>query len=312
MTALSVIVCTHNPHATRWERTLAGLAAQTLPRGQWNLIVIDNASAPEVDAAEVLRRVPNAKVVREPKPGLSHARVAGLGATDAPLLVFADDDNVLAPDYLAACQRRFSDDLRLGLAGGRIAPEFEREPEAWHREFLPLLALRDFGDQDVVARTLRPEGSAHNQYPAFGPAGAGMAARREAMEAWLKTGHPFLTGRQGKKLGSGEDNDIVLCAMKAGWAVGYFPELTLVHLIPAGRLAPDYLARLNYGIQESWLRVLALHDASPWGPLTHRGAALRKARAWIVRKAWQRPVGYIRWRGACGHFDGRVPSAHHS
>jgi hypothetical protein len=94
--------------------------------------------------------------------------------------------------------------------------------------------------------------------------------------------------------------------LKAGWQVAYFPTLSLTHLIPAGRLEPDYLARLNRGIQESWMQVLTRHDANPWPPLTRMGCTLRQLRAWFTHRAWRSPAAHIRWRGACGHFAGRV------
>ena len=71
-------------------------------------------------------------------------------------------------------------------------------------------------------------------------------------------------------------------------------------------VAPGYLARLNRGIQKSWVQVLAQHDASPWPPLTASGAALRKFRAWFTHRAWSSPAAHIRWQGACGHFAGRI------
>src|SRR5262249_20340336 len=145
-------------------------------------------------------------------------------------------------------------------------PEFETEPPAWTREFLPLLALRDPGDTPAIATTLRPDGAMTNTYPAAAaPIGAGMALRRTAAHAWFDDPHAAeLTDRRGGALTSGGDNDIVLTLLAHGWHVGYFPELALTHLIPASRLAPDYLARLNRGIQQSWMRVLARHHASPW------------------------------------------------
>jgi hypothetical protein len=96
--------------------------------------------------------------------------------------------------------------------------------------------------------------------------------------------------------------------MRAGWEVGYFPELSLTHLIPAGRLEPTYLSRLNRGIQKSWMQVLTRHEANPWPPLTPVGAALRKLKVWFSSRAWSSPAARIRWQGACGHFDGRVPT----
>jgi hypothetical protein len=134
-----------------------------------------------------------------------------------------------------------------------------------------------------------------------------MALRRAAARAWLDHADPSaLTDRRGRELSSGGDNDIVIHALRAGWRVGYFPDLELAHLIPSGRLDPDYLARLNRGIQRSWLQLLLRHGLSPWPPVSRRSVPLRGAKAWFTHRAWSSPAARIRWQGACGHFEGRA------
>jgi hypothetical protein len=219
-----------------------------------------------------------------------------------------DDDNVLAPDYLAHVVRLFAKHPRLGAIGGKSLPDFEVEPSEWLREFLPLLALRDLGDRPCIADGLRSPGAPRNRYPAeAAPIGAGMAIRREVAAQWLAGGSDsILCDRKGKELTSGGDNDIVFTVLKHGWAVGYFPELVLTHLIPASRLEPDYLARLNHGIQKSWVQVLAKYDASPWPPIAEWTLPFRRAKAWALYRAWSSDAAHIRWHGACGHFEGRT------
>ena len=97
-----------------------------------------------------------------------------------------------------------------------------------------------------------------------------------------------------------------MSALKSGWDTGYFPQLKLTHLIPASRLEPAYLGRLNRGIQKSWMQMLSLHGANPWPTLSAAGAALRQAKAWFTYQAWSSPAASIRWQGACGHFEGRI------
>ncbi len=307
---LSVVIPTHNPHPGRLQRTLSGLRAQTLPAGCWETVLVNNASRDFPDAAFFAGCTPEVfSIVDEPDLGLTAARQRGFNAARGEVVVLVDDDNVLAPDYLAEVLAIFARQPRVGLAGGKSLPEFEREPAEWAREFLPLLALRDLGPRESVSAGLRAPGETRNEYPAFAPIGAGMALRRVACDAWLdsrRATRAALSDRRGSELTSSGDNDIVLCAMRAGWEVGYFPSLSLTHLIPAGRLEAKYLARLNRGIQKSWMQVLALHDASPWAPLTATGAGLRKLRAWFVHRAWSSPAAYVRWQGACGHFDGRA------
>jgi hypothetical protein len=57
---LSVVLCTWNPRGDIVARVLAALAEQTLPADAWELIVVDNASNPPVDA-----RLPAASGPRE-------------------------------------------------------------------------------------------------------------------------------------------------------------------------------------------------------------------------------------------------------
>jgi hypothetical protein len=169
--------------------------------------------------------------------------------------------------------------------------------------------LRDLGGTSIISNGLRPRGTKHNEYPLFAPLGAGMALRRAAWTAWIElclTRQTSPNDRHGSELTSSGDNDIILALMRTGWEVGYFPELSLTHLIPPTRLEADYLARLNRGIQKSWQQVLAMHDASPWPPLSRLGAALRKIKAWFSCKPWLSPAARVRWQGTCGHFDGRT------
>jgi glycosyltransferase involved in cell wall biosynthesis len=307
---LSVILPTHNPDPERLRRTLAGLRVQTVPAHRWETLLVNNASTRFPAGAFFADCAPdNLTFLDEPALGLTAARLRGLTAARGGLAVLVDDDNVLDPDYLAQVLAIFAAHPRLGSAGGKSVPEFATTPPEWTREFFPLLALRDLGATEQIVAALRPPGAARNEYPTCAPLGAGMALRRASWQAWLVARHSSnaaLSDRRGDALSSGGDNDIVLCALQAGWATGYFPQLRLTHLIPAARLEAGYLARLNRGIQESWMQVLSLNQANPWPPLTRRSATLRKIKGWFTSRAWSSPAARIRWQGACGHFDGRV------
>jgi glycosyltransferase involved in cell wall biosynthesis len=294
----------------RFCATLRGLQAQTLPSEQWELLVVDNASTAFPSIGEFSSVKPgNLRVIREPRLGLTAARRCGLHAIGTEYAVFVDDDNVLAPDYLENTLAIFAAQPGIGLAGGRSIPRFAIAPAAWTHEFFPLLALRDLGPSEIVSSGLHQGSERRSKYPACAPIGAGMALRRAAWQAWLDARDDapnIFSDRRGGALTSSGDNDIVLCAMRAGWEVGYFPQLMLTHLIPAGRLSVDYLSRLNRGIQTSWIQVLAAHDACQWPPLTDAGAALRKCKAWFAYQPWRSPAARVRFAGVCGHFEGRI------
>lgn len=303
---ISVIVPAHNPHRERLRRTLAGLKAQGFDADRWECILVDNASNPRIEATQWTDVAPRRFfVVHEPILGLSAARKAGIRAATANRLVLVDDDNVLAPDYLEQVDLLFDEHETLGAVGGRSLPQFESQPAAWVQEFLPLLALRDLGEQTLFARGLGSEANGRNRYPSCAPIGAGMALRRQAVEAWL-AGSGSLTDRRGADLTSAGDNEIVFSVLAEGWTVAYSPNLRLTHLIPVQRLQRSYLARLNRGIQKSWVEVLQRHDASPWPPLSPLGARIRMAKAWFGFAPWRTPAAHVRWQGALGHFEGRI------
>jgi len=308
---LSVIVPAHNPEPGRLARTLAGLRRQTLPANTWETLLIDNASTVPLAAEMWLGQGPeNLTVVRENRLGLTAARLRGFAAASGDLFILVDDDNVLAPDYLAAAAARFAVDPLLGAAGGRSAPEFAAEPPGWTREFDGLLAVRDLGAEPRWASWQDP---APREYPACAPIGAGMVLRRHAAETYARAverdPRRLAFDRTGTRLVSGGDNDLVLTVLEAGLAVAYFPELALTHLIPPGRTRPRYLGALNRAIARSWVGVLALHGIVIWPAVGRRSVPLRQARAWVRARAWTSPAAWVRWQGRCGTFEGQADLA---
>lgn len=306
---LSVVIPTHNPDRDRLSRTLNALQQQDLDREAWELTVVDNASrdrdwVPSFDFSWQ----PRSQLVREERLGLTWARLAGIASSRGQYLVFIDDDNVLALDYLRQAIAIFEQYPHVGAIGGKLLPEFEAEPAPWMRQFDHCLALRDLGDAiRIYPDTDAPD--ACKQHPSYLPVGAGMGVRRAAIAIYVQRlqqdGTASILDRTGKHLSSGGDCDINFSLMTAGWYLGYFPQLQLVHLIAAGRLTQDYLARLNYHSSRSWCQVLDRYDACPWPPLPRWTVPLRKIKSYFVQQAWRDPVAYIRWRGACGQLEGQ-------
>lgn len=305
---LSVVIPAHNPHPGRLTRTLEGLRSQTLAPAMWELIVIDNAStAPSAFAGLDLSWHPQARIVREASLGLTHARLRGFAESSGAIIVLVDDDNVLAPDYLAVVREAFHEDQKLGAVGGRSLPEFEVPPPDWLHEFTGLLALRDPGDQPL--RAVWDNGTPR-EYPKHAPIGAGMALRREGATAYAQSlsldSRRRRFDRAGTKLVSGGDNDLVMTILEAGLAVAYLPALRLTHLIPETRLQPAYVGALNRAIARSWVSVLALHGIHPWSAVPHATVPVRILRSWVRSRAWHGPSEWIRWQGYCGHFEGQA------
>lgn len=306
-TRISVIIPTHNPNQFRLEKTLHGLREQSLPLDFWELVVVDNATLNLQQVCSFdFSWHPHKKIIREERLGLTWARIAGVQASRGDYLVFVDDDNVLHPNYLENTIEIFQQYSQLGAIGGKSIPEFEVEPEPWVANFFKCLALRDLGEEVLVSSLVGA--SETKQYPEFAPIGAGMALRRQAVETYVNritaNSTSVVLDRTGKSLSSGGDNDIVLTILNAGWEMGYFPQLELKHLIPAGRLTKDYLARVNRASSHSWVQVLSLHGIQVWQKIPRWTVLPRKIKAFFVYQPWKDPAAYVRWQGACGLFEG--------
>jgi glycosyltransferase involved in cell wall biosynthesis len=301
---LSVVIPTHKPNKARLGRALAALDRQSLSPEKREIILIDNRSDPPLNRSNLsTNSTSTVRIVREEQLGLTPARIRGIREAKGDVIVFVDDDNLLADNYLSIVATRFADNRKLGAAGGKSLPEFETQPPAWTKEFWQMLALRDLGSESLCANSAAT-------YPACAPLGAGMAVRRDVALAWSTEieNDParMALDRSGRSLASGGDNDLVLTILKQGFEVEYTPDLVLTHLIPHGRTTPKYLARLNYASSRTWAHVLRIHQISPWHPLSRFGSIIRKVRSFFSMRAWKGAPEHIRWRGACGIFDGRV------
>lgn len=251
--AVSAIICTHSPRGDVLARTLDSLRRQTLPVESWELIVVDNAS-PDPVAESVIAWHPAGRVVSEPALGLTHARLRGISSACSGLLLFVDDDNVLAPDYLeraVAIHRRLP---MLGCFGaGIIEPEYEQEPAPELQPFMSMLALRSA----AVSRW------SNDPHDSCTPWGAGLAVTRQVAEAVAAaTRTQPLKGsldRKGDSLTSCGDDEFSWVACEMGLGRGVFTELRLEHLIPRGRVQKDYLLRLAEGLAFSRIVLWHLH-----------------------------------------------------
>ena len=222
-------------------RVLKALDEQTLAKDQWELLVIDNASAEALIGNYDLNWHPNGRHIREEELGLTPARLRGIREACADLLVFVDDDNVLVPDYLDQALKIANEKPWVGAFGGNIEPEFECEPEPGLGKLVNWVGVIQVKHEKWALGTA----SITWQYC---PIGAGMVIRRflALRYAELSESDPIRKklDRKGATLLCHGDTDMALCACDLGMAVGRFPYLQLIHLIPARRTKEKYIFRL--------------------------------------------------------------------
>ena len=245
MSKISIIIRTLNPHRPTLERVFEGLRRQTFPLAQTELLIVDNASEPPLDAATLgLGWHPDARVVREPTRGKIMAQRAGIRAAspDGDLMLLVDDDNVLREDYLATGARLAGEFAQLGAWGsGSIQLHFDQPPPAslgsltrvlttWKYPYAAWSSLRDLRAYSV-------------------PAGAGMFVRRAVANHWADTfdASPMrraLFLNEDPPILFSEDTDLALAAPDLDLGTGIFPSLHIDHLVRAEKVSEQRLLRL--------------------------------------------------------------------
>jgi glycosyltransferase involved in cell wall biosynthesis len=251
---ISIAICAHNPRPEYLSRVLRGLEAQTLARQRWELIIVDNASDEPLEGKHDLRWHPDARCVREEALGLTSARLHGIREARGELLIFVDDDNVLAPDYLASALEILHEYPWLGTFGAsRITPLYEESPRPELERYCCLAIRNEPRDRFTNLPTLES---------AAVPFGAGMCVRASVAREYVarKERGGKIFGRKGQDLTSSDDLEFSLVATDCGLGYGIFHRLSVTHLIPSGRVKLDYLLRLNEGMQYSNALLRRLHS----------------------------------------------------
>jgi glycosyltransferase involved in cell wall biosynthesis len=238
--SLSVVLCTHNPRPNYLRRVIDALGAQTLPLTEWEFLIIDNASDERLSESWDLSWHPAARHVREDNLGLTAARLRGIEEAAGDLLVFVDDDNLLAPDFLERARSISRQYPYLGVFGaGSLEPEFEVPPPA---ELLPRLHLLALGSVSSVLW------SNNAQDGACIPWGAGLCVTRQIADSYRRLVQKLAVNevidRRGEQLFCGGDDLFSWASAGAGDGFGLFPELRVTHLILARRLNQEYFIRL--------------------------------------------------------------------
>lgn len=251
---LSIVVPTYNPEERILSRIVTAIESLEIDNGsRVECVIVDNNSKRPVKELACVKafldRCTWAEVIQEPRQGLVFSRIAGIKATTAPAIVFFDDDNEPAPDYLSVARRCLKDWPSVAIWGpGRISVVF-LDP-------VPDRFRQSFGEAFNERRQQYPEyGCVPASWTHFYPAGMGQVIRREVAERYIEAVESGLltsTGRSHGSLASAEDMQLVWEAVKMGHAAGVHPQLQMTHLIPARRSNVSYVKRLTFGCASSY------------------------------------------------------------
>lgn len=225
----SVVVPTNFARPAELRRCLKTLAELDHP--DYEVIVVDNRPA-DAPAAEL----EGARVVREPRPGISAARNRGIAVATGEIIAFTDDDVQVHPGWLSALGHRFARQPHVSVVTGLVIPLeletqaqifFEQSGSGQDRGYAPLTFERAGRflvrrrDQQAVAdevRSLYLTGE-------FG-FGANMAFRTAVLQA--SGGFDEALG-VGTPTRGGEDLAMFVELLAAGHQIGYEPAAIIEH-----------------------------------------------------------------------------------
>lgn len=277
---LSVILCTHNPHRGRLDRTLEGLKKQTLPRAEWEFILVDNASAPPLQGAVDLSWHPLGQIIVEPETGLTRARLRGMSVAKGDIFLFVDDDMVAEPDYLASASDIYDKHPFIGMLGGFGTAEYEVPLPIWLEDFRGFY-LDHAGNDD---RRMGFQYAMTRQYGPWIPVGAGMSIRSNIAAVYRarveKDDFSKDLGRKGNSLSGSEDTDMAYTTVELGYACACSDRLKFLHIVPRHRLEFDYMVRLLYTSQYCAARLLIHRGWKKQVPLNPRTPLFYARHVW--------------------------------
>ena len=283
--AVSVIFSSYNG-AGRLRRTLDSLLGQTLPPERWELIAVDNNSTDDTFAIlESYRGRLPITPIRHLVPGKSGALNRALELARGDVVVFTDDDVEADPNWLEAINAAAAANPEFGIFGGRIVPDWEREPEGQpFLDWIPMGSTFAVGDEAASGPC--------DPTKVWGP---NTAIRRQ----YLGEGGRYredIGPLPGGLFAMGEDSEIVLRLARRGVKTYRCAEAVVRHFVPASSMTEAGVQkraeRLGYGMPA------VFPDEVPPGPRI-AGVPLgtwAESAAWAVRSAVLYPLPSNRLR----------------
>jgi glycosyltransferase involved in cell wall biosynthesis len=218
MVDVSVIICTRN-RSNDLQRCLHSLFQQScLPA---EVIVVDNAPSDD-STRRVVQQFQEVIYHKEPRPGLSIARNAGLRIASFPIIAFTDDDVMLHPLWLGYVMESFTASHVGAMTGLVLASSLNTDSQqlfekqwSFNGGYCDKLFDSDYFNKNLVT----------------GPrvwdigAGANMAFHRSALDA---------AGYFDERLGAGaagcsEDSEMWYRILAKGFAIHYNPRAAVFH-----------------------------------------------------------------------------------
>jgi glucosyl-dolichyl phosphate glucuronosyltransferase len=222
---VSVVVATWNRSAAV-RTALDSLTALDARGGvTFEIVVADNGSRDNTRAVVEFVAASAAVPVRyvlEPRRGVSYARNAGIAAATAPIVAFTDDDQDVAPDWLAVISRVFREHTDVDGIGGRVRPRWVHPPPPWITQSV-------WGPISIIDRGPTPFCVTRERWMCL--PGGNMAWRRQAL---------IDLGGFSPEYPRSQDRELTVRALLAGRTAMYVPDMIVYHHIDGRRLTKGF------------------------------------------------------------------------
>jgi GT2 family glycosyltransferase len=217
----SVIIATHNrPDSVR--RLVASLAPE-LATGLREIIIAENGTPAPIQLS--LEGAPLTHL-HEPRAGKCRIQNRAIAQAGGEILVFLDDDLIVAPGYLAAVERFFDAHREFAAMKGRIIAAEDPEKKVGPMAAYLDLPIADHGDEVIEV---------------LGVLGANMAFRATALGQ---------VGPFDERLGPGaggheEETEMSQRLRRAGFRIGYAPKALVYHEVDPSRANRERFIRIS-------------------------------------------------------------------
>jgi glucosyl-dolichyl phosphate glucuronosyltransferase len=201
---------------------LVASLAPEVASGSREIIIAENGTpAPTQLAIEGLPL----KHLHEPRPGKCRIQNRAIAQASGEILVFLDDDLVVAPGYVEAVEVFFDQYREFAAMKGRILPAEDPEKKVGPMAAYLDLPIADHGEEVIEVR---------------GVLGASMAFRADA----IKQVGPF-----DERLGPGaggheEETEMSQRLRRAGFRIGYAPKALVYHEVDPSRANRERFIRI--------------------------------------------------------------------
>ena len=235
---LTVLMATYNAARTLG-LCLDAYCRMEQPASGWKIVIADNGSTDSTLAVveSYASRLP-IKVCHEPARGKNAALNRGLDHISGDLVVFTDDDAIPHPAWLISLREAADSHPDYALFGGKILPRWERAPEAWILDWVPL----------DVTYAVTPAALREGKVDADCLFGPNLAVRASVFTG----GHRFdasIGPRANRSYAMGSETEFCLRMQRAGLLSWHVESAVVEHIVRDFQTEPGWIFRRarNFG-----------------------------------------------------------------